>query len=92
MANGADGDNMAVVVVRVAVRGSDLDHVIVHFPSTEGRIALDLHLNGPTAIPIFHVQVCMAVMVLFYKYKRARLFCIDFLIPITMFNHNFVSL
>ena len=45
MENGADGDNMAVVVVRVAVRGSDLDHVIVHFPSTEGRIALDLHLN-----------------------------------------------
>ena len=85
MENGADGDNMAVVVVRVAVRGSDLDHVIVHFPSTEGRIALDLHLNGPTAIPIFHVQVCMAVMVLFYKY-------IDVLIPITMFNHNFVSL
>ena len=73
MANGADGDNMAVVVVRVAVRGSDLDHAIVHFPSTEGRIALDLHLNGPTVIPKFHVQVCMAVMVVFYKYKRAIL-------------------
>ena len=65
MENGADGDNMAVVVVRVAVRGSDLDHVIVHFPSTEGRIARDRHLNGLNAIPIFHVQVFMAVMILF---------------------------
>ena len=43
MANGENGEAMGVVVVHVTVRWSDQDHVIDL--NTEGRIALERHLN-----------------------------------------------